>query len=397
MKYRLITATTGLLITFGPTATAQRLTGKILDASTGQPVPYASISVLNTTAGTTSNAEGEFELKTTLPVRLVVSELSHQRDTMTVATAQALQIRLRPASVLLPEVFLGTYTEELIKKAYRQLQKSSRTKTYGQAFYRQITRLDGQPTEVQEMIWHAKTTSGGMESSAMAQGRFAAKKALLQCNNFSIFTKSIGIFNPLADSTQQSGIVSLNVARDYTLKLLGVSQNGNQNLVQIGFVSKSHFSPTPNRGTITIDETTHQVLHFRVESQQLIRVTTNNPTFKFKSEASVYEMAFQPSATGATLDYIKVTYQGTVGQLLKEDVNLQASSFTSFYAGQSSPVSGVTYNAAGKVKSDLAAIKQTTYDAAAWQNNSAVKRTPLEEDVIKSFEQKGAFGTMLTP
>ena len=397
MKYRLITAATGLLVAFGPAATAQRLTGKILDASTGQPVPYASISVLNTTAGTTSNAEGEFELKTTLPIRLVVSELSHQRDTMTVATAQALQIRLRPASVLLPEVFLGTYTEELIKKAYRQLHKSSRTKTYGQAFYRQITRLDGQPTEVQEMIWHAKTTSGGMESSAMAQGRFAAKKALLQFNNFSIFTKSIGIFNPLADSTQQSGIVSLNVARDYTLKLLGVSQNGNQNLVQIGFVSKSHFSPTPNRGTITIDETTHQVLHFRVESQQLIRVTTNNPTFKFKSEASVYEMAFQPSATGATLDYIKVTYQGTVGQLLKEDVNLQASSFTSFYAGQSSPVSGVTYNAAGKVKSDLAAIKHTTYDAAAWQNNSAVKRSPLEEEVIKSFEQKGAFGTMLTP
>ena len=397
MKCRLITAATGLLVAFGPTATAQRLTGKILDATTGQPVPYASISVLNTTAGTTSNAEGEFELKTTLPIRLVGSELSHQRDTMTVATAQALQIRLRPASVLLPEVFLGTYTEELIKKAYRQLHKSSRTKTYGQAFYRQITRLDGQPTEVQEMIWHAKTTSGGMESSAMAQGRFAAKKALLQFNNFSIFTKSIGIFNPLADSTQQSGIVSLNVARDYTLKLLGVSQNGNQNLVQIGFVSKSHFSPTPNRGTITIDETTHQVLHFRVESQQLIRVTTNNPTFKFKSEASVYEMAFQPSATGATLDYIKVTYQGTVDQLLKADVNLQASSFTSFYAGQSSPVSGVTYNAAGKVKSDLAAIKQTTYDAAAWQNNSAVKRTPLEEDVIKSFEQKGAFGTMLTP
>ena len=397
MKYRLLAAATGLLVAFGPAATAQRLTGKILDASTGQPVPYASISVLNTTTGTTSNAEGEFEMKITLPIRLVVSELSHQRDTMTVATAQALQIRLRPASVLLPEVFLGTYTEELIKKAYRQLQKSSRTKTYGQAFYRQITRLDGQPTEVQEMIWHAKTTSGGMESSAMAQGRFAAKKALLQFNNFSIFTKSIGIFNPLADSTQQSGIVSLNVARDYTLKLLGVSQNGNQNLVQIGFVSKSHFSPTPNRGTITIDETTHQVLHFRVESQQLIRVTTNNPTFKFKSEASVYEMAFQPSATGATLDYIKVTYQGTVGQLLKADVNLQASSFTSFYAGQSSPVSGVTYNAAGKVKSDLAAIKQTTYDAAAWQNNSAVKRTPLEEEVIKSFEQKGAFGTMLTP
>ena len=298
---------------------------------------------------------------------------------------------------MLPEVALGTFTEELIKKAYRQLKKSSPTKTYSQAFYRQITRLDGQPTEVQEMIWHAKTTSGGIEGTAMAQGRFAAKKALLQFNNFSIFTKSIVLFNPLVDSTQQGGIVSLNVARDYTLKLLGVTQNGSQNLVQIGFVSKSNFSPTPNRGTITIDEATHQVLHFRVESQHLIRVTSNNPTFKFKAESSVFEMAFQPSATGATLDYVKVTYQGGVGRLMKEDINLQASSFTSFYAVQSAPASGVTYDAAGKVRSDLAAIKKTTYEATAWQNNSAVKRTPLEEEVIKSFEQKGAFGTMLTP
>ena len=63
MNYHLLAAATGLLVAFGPAATAQRLTGKILDVSTGQSVPYASISVLNTTASTTSNAEGEFELK----------------------------------------------------------------------------------------------------------------------------------------------------------------------------------------------------------------------------------------------------------------------------------------------------------------------------------------------
>ena len=63
MKYHLFAATTGLLVAFGPAATAQRLTGKILNASTGQSVPYDSISVLNTTAGTISNTEGDFELK----------------------------------------------------------------------------------------------------------------------------------------------------------------------------------------------------------------------------------------------------------------------------------------------------------------------------------------------
>ena len=63
MNYHLLATATSLLMAFGPAATAQRLTGKILDASTGQPVTYTSNSVLNTTAGTTSNTEGEFELK----------------------------------------------------------------------------------------------------------------------------------------------------------------------------------------------------------------------------------------------------------------------------------------------------------------------------------------------
>ena len=51
MKYHLLAATTGLLMAFGPAATAQRLTGKVLDASTGQPVPYASILGAELSAG----------------------------------------------------------------------------------------------------------------------------------------------------------------------------------------------------------------------------------------------------------------------------------------------------------------------------------------------------------
>ena len=45
----------------------------------------------------------------------------------------------------------------------------------------------------------------------------------------------------------------------------------------------------------------------------------------------------------------------------------------------------------------LATIKKTICDPTFWQNNAVVKRTPIEEQVMKSFEQKGAFSTMLTP
>ena len=395
MKYHLLAAATGLLMAFGPAATAQRLTGKVLDASTGQPVPYASISVLNSPLGTTSNAEGEFELGgVALPGRLVVSELGHQRDTVAVATAGPLQIRLRPASVLLPEVQVGSYLGDLIAQAYRQMRRTSNRKMYGQAFYRQIIRIGGDATEVQEMVWNAATNGAGMDGSALAHGRFAKKKAQLSFNNFSNLTKVIG-FNMKDDSLTQRGIVGLNTAQRYKLSLIGVTQSENQQLVEIGFESKPGLAPLTAKGTLVINETTRQVLHLRFETPYLINVKTNSLVVKLKGQHSVVEMDFQPTPNGAVLNYIKIDYQATVTSPLQRSVAVQATSFTYFYNSRPTPDASVTYAPVKGGEVDLALIKQTTYDPAFWQNNAVVKRTPLEEQVMKSFEQKGAFGTML--
>ena len=396
MKYHLLAVITGLLMAFGPAATAQRLTGKVLDASTGQPVPYASISVLNSPLGTTSNAEGEFELGgVALPGRLVVSELGHQRDTVAVATAQALQIRLRPASVLLPEVQVGSYLGDLIAQAYRQMRRTHDRKMYGQAFYRQVTQFDGDATEVQEMVWDAETSNAGVGGTSLAQGRFAKKKGLLHFNNFSVYTKDISLFNAKADSSALRGLIGPNAARYFELKLVGVAQNGPQQLVEIDFVSRPEFPADQERGSIVIDETTHQILRLRLETPGF-RTKSNNPLYKFKNEVTQIEWVFAPRPSGAaTLDYLKVTRRASIGRLSKADVALVVSSFTYFYNNRPTPDASVTYAPFKSGEVDLTLIRQTTYDPAFWQNNAVVKRTPLEEQVMKSFEQKGAFGTML--
>ena len=97
----------------------------------------------------------------------------------------------------------------------------------------------------------------------------------------------------------------------------------------------------------------------------------------------------------ATLDYIKVDYRTDLGRLMKPDIRIHVASFTYCYNGRPTPDASVTYAPFKSGEVDLALIKQTTYDPAFWQNNAVVKRTPLEEQVMKSFEQKGAFGTML--
>ncbi|GAB2873925.1 carboxypeptidase-like regulatory domain-containing protein [Hymenobacter ruber] len=381
-----------------PVAAQQRLTGKILDAATSQPVPYASVSVLHTTTGTTSNAEGEFELKTALPGRLIVSELGHRRDTVAVAAATAtpLLVRLQPAAVALPEVTTGTYTEELIKQAYRELRRTNDQKTYGQAFYRQVTRIDGDPTEVQEMVWHAQTSNARLEGSALAQGRFAKKKALISFNNFSLFTKVVTFFDAAEDSASNKGIISLRTAEQYQLRLLGLSQNGQQQLAEISFVNKDPNART-RQGSVVIDAATHQILRLRLETNAL-NTKSNNPMFKFHDQLTRVEWVFRPSVKGPTvLEYLKVDYRGSMSRPLKSNLPIEASSFIYFYNCQPKPENGVTYAQAKSGVVDLATIKQTAYDPSFWQNNAVVKRTPLEEQVMKSFEQKGAFGTMLTP
>ena len=386
----------GALCVFGHGAQAQqRLSGTITDATTGQPVPYASVSVLNTRLGTTANAEGQFDLPAPpLPARLLVSDLGHERDTVTVAaTGPALQIRLRPASVMLPEVQLGSYAENLIKQAYRELRRSHGHKTYTKAFYRQITRTAGDPTEVQEMVWDAKTSNAGVEGTALVQGRFAKKKGVVSFTDFSRTVKLVRYFSSEVDSAAFRGAISLNVLQDYTLKVLGVTENGPQRLVEIAFTPKPG---NQNSGQVTIDEATHQILRLRVDMPTFMNIKSNNPVFKFKNQMTRAEFGFRPSPGGAVPEYLKMTYQTDIGRALKSDLPVEVASLVSFYDGQDAP-SGATYAVGKKGDSDLAAIKSKPYDPVFWQNNSAVKRTPLEEAVMRSFEQKGAFGTMLTP
>jgi hypothetical protein len=389
----------GLLLGFSPLAWAQQpLMGRLVDATTGHPVPYASVSVPGTPLGTTSNADGEFELRgVPLPNRLVCSELSHRRDTLVVRQAgQPLLVRLVPAAVQLPEVAVGSYAAELLAHAYRELRRTAGHYTYGHAFYRQITRLDEQPTEVQEMVWDTQTSNARVEGTALTQARFAKKKALLAFNNFSLYTKAVTFFDVLADSSTDQGIISLHAAHHYRLRVLGVTDNGAQQLVEIGFTNQDTTART-KAGSVVIDASSHQILRLRLLTTGL-HTKSNNPAFTFKNERTRLEWVFQPRPSGGVqLAYLKVDYQANLGRLLKRDVLIQASSFTYFYDGQPAPALGVAYLPAQGGQVDLEAIKQLPYDAAFWQQDAVVKRTPLEEEIIHFFEHQGAFGTMITP
>ena len=377
-------------------AAAQGLvTGKVLDRQTRQPVPYASVVVAGTTLGTTSNAEGEFALRVVrLPAKVLAFSLGYGRDSVTVTAAGPTPpLVLAAAPVALPAVEPTSYAAQVLARAYQQLQHSRALAEYGQAFYRQITRNGGEPTEVLEAVWDVKTNSAGLDGTQLAQGRYAAQPAPMNFTNFSLYTKVVGVFCGVAaaDTTDSHAVVSPDASKLYLLQFKGLTQRGNQQVAEIAFTSRPGIPAVS--GSLFVDVATYQVLHAR--ATRLMKVHASKKSVTFREETVTMEADFKSTPGEALPNYVRASASLILSQPRKPDVPVRVESFAFFYDGRPVPT-GLPYAGPNGPLGDLEAIKQKAYDPAFWRDNSVVKRTPLEDEIIQSMEQKKAFGTLLT-
>ncbi|WP_179197763.1 carboxypeptidase-like regulatory domain-containing protein [Hymenobacter crusticola] len=388
-----------LLLGLGHTARAQyQVRGVTLDKETNQPLPFVSIAVKGTTLGTASNENGEFSLSLpSLPRTLIVSEISHVRDTVRVTSAdKPLQIALASASITLPEVKVASYAFQLADRAYEQMRKNYEQSFYGKAFYRQVTRIDNEPTEIQEMVWNVKSNNARIQGTSIAQGRYAAKQALMSFKDFSFYTKAYGLYDPGVDSTTSLSLLGPNTVKNYYLEIVGILERGEGGIAEISFETRPEVKNYYAKGTIWVDVDTYKVERFRITTPNYSG-KSNNPAFKFKDKELQIDMSFQNTADAASpLDHIKTTLNFVIERPGKVRTKMNVSAFTFFYDTSRNPTN-IEYDRASLDTKDLDEIRSVKYDPEFWANNAVVKRTPVEDEVIKSFEEKGAFGTMLPP
>ncbi|MCA8829210.1 carboxypeptidase-like regulatory domain-containing protein [Hymenobacter pini] len=375
-----------------------QLRGVVRDKDTQEALPFASVAVPGTTNGTTTNLEGEFTLVVKqLPVTLLFSELNHVKDTLRVTSAAApITVTLAEATVVLPEVKVASFPFQVADRAFRNLQRNYRRNYYGKAFYRQITRIDGQPTELQEVVWNVKSNPARIIGTTLAQGRYAAVQAPINLSNFSVYTRKFGLFDPGQDSTTSLALLSPNVEKNYLLELKGIVGEDST-----GGVAEIHFETRPEikyraEGTVWIDIENYQVVRYRM-TQPNFTGSTNNPRQKFDDAKLTIEMAFHPTngkGEVAPLELMKMDLTTNLTEPGKQPLAINVSSFTYFFE-QSSKPQNLPYARASLTDRDLDAIRAKPYDPEFWANNPVVQRTPAEEEVISAFEKKGAFGTMV--
>lgn len=103
----------GLSISLGHQAQAQtKVTGRLVDAKTQQPIPYAGVSIKGSTNGALTKDDGTFELITykPLPIFLLVQNVGYERKEVEVTDAKTpVQISIQETSQNLQELVVVGY------------------------------------------------------------------------------------------------------------------------------------------------------------------------------------------------------------------------------------------------------------------------------------------------
>ncbi len=122
--------------------------GEIQDAKSGEPLPFAAISIQNSILGTISNEEGVFSLQirnSRVNDTLLISYLGYQSFKIALNNISKYQVyRLESTSIPLQEVIIrGLYSENLIRLAIEYKKKNYPNHAFIQrAFYRESIKRD---------------------------------------------------------------------------------------------------------------------------------------------------------------------------------------------------------------------------------------------------------------
>lgn len=164
------------------------LSGRVVDSNSGQPLPFANITIRGAAIGTVSNMTGEFDFHFPALYRddtLAVSYLGYGSFNASVTVLEGvhpLVIRLKPAPLLLREVMVEAENltgKEIIGKAIAAIENNYPVTPYCiRGFFREIEEENGKYVLLTEAAidifdkgYGRKTPRGLRESVRLQEGR----------------------------------------------------------------------------------------------------------------------------------------------------------------------------------------------------------------------------------
>lgn len=395
-----------------PASAQETFTSSVIDASTHEPLPFASIFV-DAGHSTITNRDGDFSITVSPQAMLRISYVGYNTINIKAANLKSI-VRLKPYSKQLDEVVIkpidviGTLKRLVIKLNREYAERQGIRSNY---FYRQISQNDTTYNELVEGFFRAKSCIE-LRDFQLTTGRYGHVESSDTLRPFYMFSNfftasAIAPFMPYAGNWTKL-VTPLPVRwtkklyKDtYVLQHSVLSGDNNERLLMIKFElppdkhqpdnnpitaqDRNLNTPSTLVGTLVIDLEKLQLLYFRGQIKKALV-----KTFYPRRNKTVY--------THRDVEYT-ITYQHNHGfneiasigvrMHVKRNNDYENTYWSTMFnigdydLGQGSPL---------KEEKLYKALRKLGNDAQFKENYKIVKTTAVEESIIKRMESNGNFG-----
>ncbi|GIV37092.1 MAG: hypothetical protein KatS3mg032_1471 [Cyclobacteriaceae bacterium] len=381
------------LLAFSTATVAQvRINGKVIDRTTRQPIPFASVGQVGTTRGTSTNINGEFSMvfppNASLKVSCVgyVSAIVHN-------PADNVLIELTPYAVELPEIVVTARpvnARQVVRRAFAAVPKNYPVQPFLQRFfYRHYCRdnaVYGRLIEAFVDVWKHngyrsfRQTGGEREELRVTHLRRSLDHTVFASSHPPIAVSSILPADVAAYQTLQKGALKNFFAEastlytdfnEYDFSYHGITQYDNHQVYVIAYrshpdsvLTTSGYLPAPSvSGTLYITTTGYAF----VKCEELREAAGNRfrSVVHYVQHNQRYYASHMVRESEIQLAYGSTHYVHV--ELVSTDIGM-----------------GDQYRFTGKEpnREELLGIP---YDSSFWNEASILKATPLEEKIISDL------------
>ncbi|WP_199138695.1 carboxypeptidase-like regulatory domain-containing protein [Pedobacter sp. ASV12] len=388
-----------VLLFFVVTAQAQNLLqGRIVDEATGTGIPFVSVGILGTNNASVSNENGDFVLKApTYPAKLRCSHVSYLTSDMVLqeSSSTPIIVKLKPASISLNTVTIDPYQgQRILKAAFEKAKAYENNNSYVNAFYRQLTTLNGKPSQIYELFFDLQWSPKRVQGWIAKQSRFAQlnEQAAFSLDNQSYYTFTVsGYLFP----DNGGKFVNLNTLADYEINVEKYIEQADQKIAVVSckykkarknqyYVNSTYYVGTDDSKIYRLENSVFNLpIRLSHASAKLPPIVTTVATFN----GTAHPIPVLESVS--TKMYLSLNVKG-------REINPGISSLLTVY-NIDNDLKDQQFEALNRRTKDKTVIESIKYDPNFWRNNPIVKQTTLEDSFIKMMESKAAFGTMTNP
>ena len=380
-----------LILFLGTSLTAlgqQLMEGQVLDKETSEPIPFASVGIVGTSKGTSTNLDGKFSLAITGGAILRVTCIGYESLEMNSSEAQRILLKPLPTQLNAVVVFSKEINpKKVVRKAFAAVAANYDSQPFLQKFFYRHYCMDnfvyGRLIEAFVDVWKyqgykfVQKAVSPKEEIRVTQLRRSLDNTVMSQGHepmsigYVLQSDIVGYQTPVRSPHVSFYTDVSNLKTDienYTFSFSGVTNYDGKDVYEIDYKYKKDSAQTTS-GYLKLTEITGS-LFIAMDTYAILKTEEVKTFGKNMTKTSVYYRAYE----GKYYPY----------HLIRDGENQSADeSKHSFHVelmsveikkGEGEKVIGEP-----PVKDELLKIK---YDSVFWSTNSILKTTPLEDFII---------------